>query len=325
MSKVFPNLNLTGGIDPRIITRGAIVGADARDKRNGTTPSLDRAALIEKAKSLHAEEREVSKVARAIRKNEKKKGGRSNGRSEEEDLKAIARNVEAEREGPQVRKSFSLHDLKEIMPKTDNQSETFYAWNEDKHLVLSGSAGTGKSFISVYLALRDVLDIDLPQRKLVIVRSVVPVREMGYLPGDDKEKSEVYEIPYVSIFDELFPYKHAYENMKKAGLVEFMTTSFMRGLTINDSIILVDEVENMTFQEIATVITRVGKNSRIIFCGDTLQTDLVYKANDRSGMQDFLQLAGTMPSMEIIRFNTKDIVRSGLVKEFIIAREKQGI
>lgn len=327
MSKVFPNLNLSGGVDPRLITRGVIVGADARDKKNGTTPSvnLDALSLIEKAKRLHAEDREVSKVARALRKNGKKKNGR-NGHSETmENFERTRINVEAEQEGPQLRKKFSIHDLKEITPKTDNQREAFYSWNEDKHLLLSGSAGTGKSFLSVYLALRDILDTDVPQDKLIIVRSVVPVRDMGYLPGSEDEKSEVYEVPYVNIFDELFNYRKSYENMKKAGLVEFMTTSFMRGITLRNAIILVDEVENMTFQEIATVITRVGENSRIIFCGDTLQTDLNKRHNDQSGMDDFQQLAKTMPSIDIIRFTQADIVRSGLVKEFIIAREREGI
>lgn len=323
--KIFPNLNATGGVDPRILTRGQIVGADQRDKHLKQT-SLTRDALIVKAKALHAEEKEVSKVARALRKNEKKNRGKSHSDvAMERQLKEIARNVEAEQEGPQDRKAFSLHDMKEILPKTKNQEETFFSWNEDKNLVLSGTAGTGKSFISIYLGLREILDTDVTQKKLVIVRSVVPVRDMGFLPGDDNEKSEVYEIPYVNLFDELFPYRRSYDSMKRRGLVEFMTTSFMRGITIRDAIIFVDEVENMTFQEIATVITRVGEGSRIIFAGDTLQTDLNKRTNDQSGMRDFLELAKMMPSFDIIRFDQNDIVRSGVVREFIIAREKAGI
>lgn len=320
--KIFPHFGLSGGVDPRIVNRGGVY-AHGDDKITKSVESHSFDDIIKKAKQLNEVNNEVSKIARAIRKNERKS---KKEKAEEGRLRIVKNDVEAQTEGPNVRKNFHLQDLKEIQPLTERQKETFIEWNEEQNLILTGSAGTGKTFLAVYLALRDLLDADFPQKKIVIVRSVVPVRDMGFLPGDMEEKSAVYEQPYVSIFNELFPYKNSYENMKKVGLVEFATTSFLRGITYNDAIIIVDEVENMTFQEISTIITRVGKNTRIVFAGDLLQSDLVYKKNDVSGMKDFQEMAQAyMKSMSVIRFDRSDIVRSGLVKEFIIAREKAGL
>ena len=204
--------------------------------------------------------------------------------------------------------------LWETEPLTQNQ---ILAFESDKHLVLHGVAGTGKTFISCYLAFDDMIN-GLYDR-LIIIRSAVPTRDMGFLPGSEKEKSAVYEEPYKNIAIELFDRGDAYDILKTKGLVHFMTTSFIRGVTLKDSVILIDECQNMTFHELDSIITRVGRDCRIIFSGDFKQTDI-----KNNGIRPFLKILKMMGSFDLIDFEVKDIVRSDFVKEYIIAREKAG-
>lgn len=213
-------------------------------------------------------------------------------------------------------------NLKTVFPLTENQEKTFNAYREGKNLMLHGMAGTGKTFISLYLALQDVLK-HKTYENVTIVRSVVPTRDMGFLPGNQKEKSKAYEQPYFPIVKDLFGRGDAYDILKNKGIVNFMTTSFIRGTTIDDSIIIVDEVENMTFHEIDSVITRCGKNSKIIFCGDFRQSDLL-KKEDRNGLLKFMDIVYNLRSFDYIEFTQDDIVRSGLVREYIIAKSNMG-
>lgn len=220
------------------------------------------------------------------------------------------------------KKKWHSKDIIKYQPKTPNQTYLDKKFKvDDMNFFLYGSAGTGKTFYSMYKALQLVLDPESPYDDLIIVRSVVPAREVGYLPGSLDEKVQVYEEPYASICDELFEYSNAYDNLKTAGYITFMPTSFMRGSTYNNAIILVDETQNMTFQELDTVITRVGRDSKIIFCGDRKQSDLIYKKNDISGFDDFLKIIEQMNRFEVIEFTREDIVRSDFVKSYIIAKE----
>lgn len=209
--------------------------------------------------------------------------------------------------------------LKRINPLTENQRVTFESYNSNKHLLLVGTAGTGKSFLSVYLGMTDIMERK-SHEKMIIVRSVVPTRDMGFLPGSNKEKSKVYEAPYYSIFSELFGRGDAYEYMKTKNIVEFMTTSFVRGITINDAVIIVDEFQNMTPGELHSVFTRIGKNCRVVFAGDIKQNDLTGK-RDQSGFLDFFKVINRMRDFDVVEFTRDDIVRSDLVKQYIIARE----
>lgn len=209
--------------------------------------------------------------------------------------------------------------LKRVNPLTDNQRITFENYRNDKHLLLVGTAGTGKSFLSVYLGMTDIMD-HKTHEKLIIVRSVVPTRDMGFLPGSNKEKSKVYEAPYYSIFSELFGRGDAYEYLKTKNVVEFMTTSFVRGITINDAVIVIDEIQNMTPSELHSVFTRIGKNCRVVFAGDIKQTDLNPR-KEESGFRDFFKVINRMKDFEVVEFTRDDIVRSDLVKQYIIARE----
>jgi len=219
---------------------------------------------------------------------------------------------------PEVSEKLNF-SLKNIDPLTVNQERSYEAWENQQNLLMIGTAGTGKSFLSAYLGMRSIFE-EKDQNKLVIVRSVVPTRDMGFLPGSNKEKSKVYEAPYYSIFAELFGRGDAYEYMKNKNMVEFMTTSFVRGITINNSIILVDEFQNMTPGELHSVFTRIGKNCRVIFAGDIKQNDLNGK-REESGFKDFFKVIDRMKDFDTIEFTRDDIVRSSLVKQYIIARE----
>ena len=217
-----------------------------------------------------------------------------------------------------------LDDLLEYEPLTENQNKAFEAWDDDFNLVLAGSAGTGKTFVGMYLGLEAVLDPNSLQDRLIIVRSMVPTRDMGYLPGTKVEKEEAYITPYKAIACDLFGDKGSWSKAISSNKIQFESTSFIRGVTVDNAVILVDEMQNLNFHELDSIITRVGENSRIIFCGDASQTDLV-KTNDRNGIHDFLNILRKMPSFDIIEFGIDDIVRSGLVKEYIIAKLEVGL
>lgn len=203
---------------------------------------------------------------------------------------------------------------------TQNQKIAYDSWDDGDHLVLAGSAGTGKTFIGMYLALSDVLDKSYEQDKLVIVRSVVPTREMGYLPGSIEEKVDAYTAPYRAIATELFNEKQAYAMLETQGAISFMSTSFIRGQTIDDAVILVDEMQNLTYHELDSIITRVGRNTRIIFSGDYYQSDL-NKETDKNGVLDFLNIMEVMNNFTTVEFGWADIVRSDFVRDYIMTKE----
>ena len=209
--------------------------------------------------------------------------------------------------------------LKEIAPITKNQETVFKDFYNGKNLLIHGLPGTGKSFISLYLALHEI-ETYRSYNNITIIRSVVPSRDMGFLPGSIKEKSKIYELPYQAICSEIYGRGDAYEVLKNKTLIDFQTSSFLRGLTLNNSIIIVDECQNMTFQELSTIITRTGENARIIFCGDYRQTDLKYN-DEKQGILQFMDILKKMNKyFTCIEFNVEDIVRSGLVKDFIIKK-----
>jgi phosphate starvation-inducible protein PhoH len=212
-------------------------------------------------------------------------------------------------------------NLKNIEPLTNNQKLSFQAYEQGKNLMLHGIAGTGKSFISMYLALHQVLQENSQYKRVIIVRSVVPTRDMGFLPGNTKEKARVYEAPYYAICTELFGRGDAYEYLKTKGIVDFISTSFIRGITLNDCIIIVDEIANMTLHELDSVITRVGKNCRIIFSGDFRQSDFT-REHEKNGLMDFMRIVERMKSFAFIDFNEQDIVRSSMVKDYIIQKDR---
>ena len=213
-----------------------------------------------------------------------------------------------------------LDDLMEYEPITANQKIAFDAWDEGDNLILAGSAGTGKTFISLYMALEELLDPDSVYRKLIIIRSVVPTREIGFLPGDEKAKKESYTIPYKNICEELFNDKAAWGKLTTARTVDFETTSFIRGATFDDAIIVVDEMQNLTFHELDSVITRVGRNSKIIFCGDYRQTDFRFD-DEKEGIFKFMKIIEQMRNFSVVHFGWDDIVRSGLVRDYIMTKE----
>jgi phosphate starvation-inducible protein PhoH len=215
---------------------------------------------------------------------------------------------------------FKLDHLKTFTPLTENQKVFYDAYKRgDYFIALHGVAGTGKTFIALYKALEEVLDRNNPFNKIIIVRSAVQSREMGHLPGDIDDKLDIYQQPYRQICHTLFDRKDAYDRLAEQGHIEFISTSFIRGMSFDDAIIIVDEMQNMNFEEIDTVMTRVGYRSKIIWCGDYRQTDLK-KGNDKSGLLKFFDIAYHMGAFTRVEFEVDDIVRSSLVKDYILAK-----
>jgi len=214
-----------------------------------------------------------------------------------------------------------IDDLKTFQPLTENQKLFFDAYKrQDYFIALHGVAGTGKTFCALYKAIEEVLDKANPFHKIIIVRSAVQSREIGHLPGDVDEKMDIYEQPYRQICHTLFGRHDAYQRLEEQHHIEFISTSFIRGMSFDDAIIIVDEMQNMTFEEIDTVMTRVGYRSKIIWCGDYRQTDLNKKKNDVSGILKFFDIAQHMKAFTRIEFTADDIVRSSLVKDYILAK-----
>ena len=216
-----------------------------------------------------------------------------------------------------------LDDLKTFQPLTENQKKFFDAYKQgDYFMALHGVAGTGKTFIALYKAIEEVLDKSNPFKKIIIVRSAVPSREVGHLPGDIEEKTQIYRQPYQQICHTLFGRPDAYQRLEEQHHIEFISTSFIRGMSFDDAIIIVDEMQNLSFEEIDTVMTRVGYRSKIIWCGDYRQTDLNKKKNDVSGILKFFDIAYHMSAFTRIEFTADDIVRSSLVRDYILAKMK---
>ena len=220
--------------------------------------------------------------------------------------------------------------LLDIEPLTDNQRKLFESYDAGKHLVAHGVAGSGKTFLCLFKALQDVLSECTPYEKIYIVRSLVPTREIGFLPGSHDDKASLYQIPYKNMVKYMFQmpsdadFEMLYGNLKAQETISFWSTSFIRGTTLDNCIIIVDELENLNFHELDSIITRVGENTKILFCGDASQSDLV-RQNEKNGVVDFMKILRQMPSFDIIEFEVADVIRSGLIKEYIITKMELGL
>ena len=223
------------------------------------------------------------------------------------------------------KKPINTDMMRDIEPLTDNQKKLFESYKKGKNLVAYGAAGTGKTFITLFNALQEVLHPSTPYDKIYIVRSLVATREIGFLPGDHEDKSSLYQIPYKNMVKYMFEmpsdadFQMLYGNLKGQDTIDFWSTSFIRGTTLDRAVIIVDEFQNLNYHELDSIITRIGTDTKIMFCGDATQTDLI-KQNERNGIHDFMQILRIMPSVDIIEFGVEDIVRSGLCKEYLLAK-----
>jgi len=228
------------------------------------------------------------------------------------------------------RKPIGTQHLIDIKPITPAQEKVFEAYAQQKNLFLYGAAGTGKSFVAMYLALREILQENSQYEKLYIVRSLVPTREIGFLPGDHEDKSNLYQIPYKNMVKYMFEmpddssFDMLYQNLKGQDTISFWSTSFIRGTTIDNAIVIVDECQNLNFHELDSIITRLGVNSKIIFAGDIAQTDLI-KTYEKNGILDFQKIIDNMEEFASVEFGVQDIVRSGLVKSYLMSKISLGI
>ena len=227
------------------------------------------------------------------------------------------------------KKPINSDQLLDITPLTPNQDKVFEEWTKDKNLCLYGCAGTGKTFVALYLALKSVLDEDTPYEKIYIVRSLVATREIGFLPGDHDDKSALYQIPYKNMVQYMFEmpsdsdFDILYDKLKEQETISFWSTSFIRGTTLDNSIVIVDEMQNLNFHELDSIITRCGQDTKIIFSGDAVQSDLV-KTNERNGILNFMSIIQNMEEFSCIEFEIRDIVRSGLVRSYLVAKIEAG-
>ena len=216
-----------------------------------------------------------------------------------------------------------------ISPLTPNQETVFDSYDRGQNLLLHGAAGTGKTFITLYLALQEVLDENTPYDKIYIVRSLVPTREIGFLPGDHEDKSALYQIPYKNMVRYMFSmpddnsFDMLYDNLRAQETISFWSTSFIRGVTLDNAIVIVDEFSNLNFHELDSMITRIGEDAKIMLCGDITQTDLV-KENEKSGIADFIKILQSMREFTCVEFGIEDIVRSGLVKSYLLTKYNMG-
>ena len=228
------------------------------------------------------------------------------------------------------KKPYNSEMMVDVQPITANQKIAFKAYEDNKNLFLYGAAGTGKTFITLYMALKQVLNPLTPYNKVVLVRSLVSTREICFLPGDHEDKSALYQIPYKNMVKYMFelPTDNEFEmlwgNLKAQESVTFWSTSFIRGTTLDNSIVIIDESQNLNFHELDSIITRVGEDTKIMFCGDVAQTDLI-KTNEKNGILDFQKIITRMPEFEQVEFGVDDIVRSGLVKSYITSKIELGM
>lgn len=220
--------------------------------------------------------------------------------------------------------------LVNIEPLTENQGRIFKSWDEGKHLFIYGAAGTGKTFCALYKALQDTLKTTPNYDSVYLVRSLVATREIGFLPGDHEDKSSLYQIPYKNMVKYMFEmgndneFEILYGALKQQETIKFWSTSFLRGVTLDNSVIIIDEMQNLNFHELDSIITRVGENSRIVFCGDAMQSDLV-RDKEKNGIHDFMRILDLMPEdFEMIEMGLDDICRSGLVRNYLMAKNSAG-
>lgn len=255
----------------------------------------------------------------------KKKKAQSKTERENEHLRHITNNNQSAITSGQQKKKWTLQDINEIKMLTDAQQEMARCYYQGSHVCGYGEAGTGKTFVAVYLGISDVINKNAIVDKLVIIRSIVQTRSIGFMPGDEEEKTSRYKDPYRQILKELFNRPRTYDDMEDAEMIQFLPTSFVRGITIENAVMVVDEAQNMTFEELDSVVTRAGENTRVIVVGDDVyQNDLKNKPHERTGFPEFVDISSRhMDTVACVPFKENDqVVRSLFVRDWLRAKKQ---
>ncbi|HEY3404659.1 MAG TPA: PhoH family protein [Ohtaekwangia sp.] len=206
-----------------------------------------------------------------------------------------------------------------IKPKTVNQQRLVDLVRENDLVFALGPAGTGKTYISVALAVRALKNKQV--KKIIITRPAVEAGEnLGFLPGDLKEKIDPYLRPIYDGLNDMIPFEKLRYYMERE-IIEIAPLAYMRGRTLNNAFILLDEAQNTTPMQMKMFLTRMGPDSKMIITGDTSQIDL--PGNQRSGLKEAARILGSVKGIGFVSLNEKDVVRHKLVRDIIEAYEKQ--
>lgn len=218
-----------------------------------------------------------------------------------------------------VRRDTLFDNFSEFKPFTTNQQNASDGFKSGKNLCLTGYAGTGKTYIALHHAINDYISGKIDH--ISIYRSAVQTVDIGFLPGTEAEKMGPFETPYIQIVNKILGRADAYQILKTKGIISFDSTSFLRGITLDRCCVVVDEAQNLDRHEVGTIMTRLGKDTRVILCGDIRQSDVDFQDSGLGFLRAVLRRMGET-YFSMVDMQKEDIVRSGLVKAWIIAAEE---
>lgn len=235
----------------------------------------------------------------------------------EEDIIDIVKGTRSKDEIPEGVIVYSMSG-RPIKPRTENQKKLVGAFDNNDMIFAVGPAGTGKTYLSIALAVKALKEKTI--KKIVLSRPAVEAGEkLGFLPGDMKDKIDPYLQPLYNALEDMLPQAKLQEMMEKH-VIQIAPLAFMRGRTLSDAIVILDEAQNTTCAQIRMFLTRMGWNTKMIITGDMTQIDL--PREQKSGLKEALNILSRIEGIEIVELNRKDIVRHKLVTRIVNAYEK---
>lgn len=206
-----------------------------------------------------------------------------------------------------------------VRARTVNQLQLVRAYASNDMIIAEGPAGTGKTYTAIALAVRALKNHEV--KKIVLTRPAVEAGErLGFLPGDMKNKLDPYLQPLYDALNDMIPYRKL-EQWLEDGIVQIAPLAFMRGRTLENSFVILDEAQNATISQLKMFLTRMGMNSKFILTGDTTQIDLPRRSD--SGLIQAIRLLTGIEGISIVKFDERDIVRHKLVKDIVRAYDNE--